>query len=98
MYRETVNTVFNLKRKMTKHRHTDPLEDNSDDSIERIPAAGDERYESSQEVQETIVKAVGSLPQHQRTVLVLKHMESVKIKDIAALARLHRGDCQEVPL
>ncbi|MDP6456000.1 MAG: hypothetical protein QF669_00890 [Candidatus Marinimicrobia bacterium] len=47
---------------MTKHRHTDPLEDNSDDSIERIPAAGDERYESSQEVQETIVKAVGSLP------------------------------------
>lgn len=91
LYRITTNTAFNFRRKMAKHRHIDPLEEGSDNFIERIPAAGNEPSEGSQEAREDIMKAVVSLPQRQRTVFVLKHMESVKIKDIAALLGCTEG-------
>lgn len=89
LYRITMNTAFNLKKKAGRLRTVEPDPEWGEDYLGWIadPAAADD---SSTEVQNAVTRAMRTLSLKQRTVFVLKHLEERKISDIAALL-----DCSE---
>jgi len=90
LYRITVNTAFNFKKRMKKHYRLETDLDHGEDEINWIPDTDTPKRENSFEVQSAVMTAVHRLPQKQRTVFILKHLENLKIKDIAVLL-----DCGE---
>lgn len=90
LYRITVNTAFNFKKRMRKHYRLESGLDQDEDELNWIPDPDTSSVENSREVQSAVMKAVDKLPQKQRTVFILKHLENLKIKDIAVLL-----DCGE---
>ena len=90
LYRITVNTAFNFKKRMAKHYRVETGTEGDEDRLYQIPDPEASEPDDSQDVQAAVMEAVAKLPQKQRTVFILKHLENLKITDIATLL-----DCGE---
>lgn len=87
LYRITVNTSINLKRKLSKLRLQDPHDDM--DPLDMIPESTSE--ESSNEISDAVRNAADNLPEKQRTVFILKYLQNMKIKEIASIMKIGEG-------
>jgi len=90
LYRITVNTALNLKRKLSniQLRNTDPdfPEDYQEWLSEQSFVA-----DQSGEIILAVKKATLALPAKQRVVFLLKHMQNLKIREIAAIMGITEG-------
>ncbi len=91
LYRITVNTAFNYKKRMQKHYRLENDPELEEGNLHWIPDPNTSQPNDSDEVQSTIMSAIHKLPQKQRTVFILKHLENLKIKDIAILLECGEG-------
>ncbi len=90
LYRVTTNAAFNYSRSKKKHVHVDSLSDEGEYLPERLPADAETSAGDRQATRDRIMASVDSLPQRQRTVFILKHIQKLKIKDISNML-----DCSE---
>lgn len=90
MYRIAVNTAYNYKRKHSKITVVDPKEDDGFDILDWVhdPQSGDDNRE---ELLSAINRSLVELSHQQRTVFILKHLQQLKIKDIANILDLSEG-------
>ena len=91
LYRITANTAFNLKKKAGRYTYVEPDPEADEDSLNWIPDPDVRGVDESSDIQNTIMKAVDKLPQKQKTVFILKHLENLKIVDIATLLNCGEG-------
>jgi len=90
LYRITVNTAYNYHRKRSRMHIVDPGPDNDYDPLNWV--AADELDETpSDEVRGAVKECLTILPKQQRTVFILKHLQKLKIKDIAAIMGVSEG-------
>ncbi len=87
LYRITVNTALNMKRKMSRMYTQEPIENY--DPIENIPQPGSTNKHG--EINRAIKAATDELPEKQRTAFILKYLQNMKIKDIAAIMDIGEG-------
>ncbi|MFQ6615502.1 MAG: RNA polymerase sigma factor [Fidelibacterota bacterium] len=90
LYRITMNTAFNLKKKAGRLRLVEPDAEWAEDTLGWIADPSATAHDMSEELQNAVTRAVKKLSPKQRTVFVLKHLEERKISNIAALL-----DCSE---
>jgi RNA polymerase sigma-70 factor (ECF subfamily) len=90
MYRIAVNTAYNYKRKHSKIKVAETKEDTDYDILDWVydPQGNDENRE---ELLTVINKSLLQLSHQQRTVFILKHLQQLKIKDIANILDLSEG-------
>ncbi len=91
LYRITMNSAFNFKKRMRKHYYVEKGTEQDETGLDWIPDPDASRGNSPRELQTAVMKAVDTLPQKQRTVFVLKHLENLKIKDIASILGCAEG-------
>lgn len=91
LYRITVNTAFNFKKSMRKHYKVEKGAEDEGMDLDWILDPESSRTNHGRELQDAVMKAVDTLPQKQRTVFVLKHLENLKIKDIASILGCAEG-------
>ena len=90
LYRITVNTAYNFHRKRSRMHIVDSGPGNDYDPINWI--AAEEKDETpSNEVRTAVKECLNILPKQQRTVFILKHLQKLKIKDIAAIMGVSEG-------
>jgi len=89
LYRITVNTAYNFKRKEGKIKTVEPLE-NSDSPFDWIADKSNNDMDQK-EIREAISNALEDLPHQQRTVFILKHLQKLKIKDISLILNISDG-------
>ncbi len=87
LYRITVNTALNMKRKMSRMYIKEPIEDY--DPVENIHEPTSTHKQG--EINRAIKAATEELPEKQRTVFILKYLQDMKIKDIAAIMDIGEG-------
>ncbi len=90
LYRITVNTAYNFKRKQARLNLLEPDEENPGSHLDWIPDEPDNSSDR-REVMSAVKEALTILPQKQRTVFILKHLENLKIKDIAKILNISEG-------
>ena len=90
IYRIAVNTAYNYKRKHSKIKTVEPNEDTGFDLLDWVydPQSNDENRE---ELILAINQSLLGLSHQQRTVFILKHLQQLKIKDIANILDLSDG-------
>jgi RNA polymerase sigma-70 factor (ECF subfamily) len=89
LYRITVNTFYNLNRKLSKYKYQE--EDGLSDSlINQIPDEED-LTSDRQEVMAAVKDAAQKLPVKQKTVFMLKHLQGLKIREIAVIMDIGEG-------
>ena len=90
MYRIAVNTAYNYKRKHSKISVVDPKEDDNYDILDWITDP-----QSNEDDREELLNAINQsllcLSHQQRTVFILKHLQQLKIEDIAHILNLSEG-------
>ncbi|MFQ6674300.1 MAG: RNA polymerase sigma factor [Fidelibacterota bacterium] len=91
LYRITANTAFNFKRKAGRFRSVEPDAESGEGYLHWLPDPEATGALESVELQDAISQAVNRLPQRQRTVFVLKHLEKRKISEIAGLLGCGEG-------
>ncbi|MCH7612173.1 MAG: RNA polymerase sigma factor [Candidatus Marinimicrobia bacterium] len=87
LYRITVNTALNMKRKMSRMRTQEPIENY--DPIENIPEPVSTNKRG--EINRAIKAATNELPEKQRTAFILKYLQDLKIKDVSAIMGISEG-------
>ena len=90
MYRIAVNTAYNYKRKHSKIAVVEPKEDddyNILDWLTDTERSDDDREELLNAINQSLL----GLSHQQRTVFILKHLQQLKIKDIANILNLSEG-------
>jgi len=87
LYRITVNTALNMKRKFSKMHIQEPLD--TFDPIARLSESSGPNM--SEEIKKAIKSATDELPMKQRTVFLLKYLQNMKIKEIAAIMDIGEG-------
>ena len=90
MYRIAVNTAYNYKRKYSKIKVVEPKKDDGYDILDWIydpQSTEDNREELIMAINQSLLK----LSHQQRTVFILKHLQQLKIKDIANILDLSEG-------
>ncbi len=90
LYRITVNTAYNFKRKQSRLNLFDPEDEANAGDLSWI-ADTDNDDSSRGEIMGAVKTAMTVLPQKQRTVFILKHLENLKIKDIASILNITEG-------
>ncbi len=90
LYRITVNTAYNFHRKRSRMHFVEPKSDSDYDPINWIPADSEEESPKL-EFRDAIKECLDILPKQQRTVFILKHLQKLKIKDIAAIMGVSEG-------
>ncbi len=90
LYRITVNTSYNFKRKQARLNLYEPDPERESGHLDWIADPSDNRA-SGQEIMTAVKSAMTILPQKQRTVFILKHLENLKIKDIARIINISEG-------
>jgi RNA polymerase sigma-70 factor (ECF subfamily) len=90
IYRIAVNTAYNYKRKQSKMIVVEPKEENGYDFLDWIydPQSNEDNRE---ELIMAINQSLLTLSHQQRTVFILKHLQQLKIKDIANILDLSDG-------
>lgn len=89
LYRITVNTFHNLNRKLSKFKYQEE-EKLSDSPINQIPDEED-RTSDRQEIMAAVKEAAQKLPVKQKTVFMLKHLQGLKIREIAVIMEIGEG-------
>lgn len=89
LYRITVNTAYNFKRKQGKIKTVEPFEDDNS-ALDWIPETGSNDSDQ-EEIRDAISVALQDLPHRQRTVFILKHLQKLKIKDISLILNISDG-------
>lgn len=90
LYRITVNTSYNFKRKLARLNLYEPNNEKESGYLDWIANPGDNGT-SGKEIMTAVKSAMTVLPQKQRTVFILKHLENLKIKDIARILNISDG-------
>ena len=90
MYRIAVNTAYNYKRKNSKITVAETKDGEDYDLLDWIydPQSNDDNRE---ELLTAINQSLLGLSHQQRTVFILKHLQQLKIKDIANILDLSEG-------
>lgn len=90
LYRITVNTALNLKRKLAYLPFRDADPDFPEDYQEWV---SDQSFAADQsaEIRSAVKQATLALPAKQRVVFLLKHMQNLKIREIAAIMGITEG-------
>ncbi len=90
IYRIAVNTAYNYKRKHSKISVIEPKEENGYDFLDWIydPKSNEDNRD---ELITAINQSLLDLSHQQRTVFILKHLQQLKIKDIAAILDISDG-------
>jgi len=90
IYRIAINTAYNYKRKHSKITTVEPKEENGFDFLDWVydPQSNEENRE---ELILAINQSLLTLSHQQRTVFILKHLQQLKIKDIANILDLSDG-------
>ncbi|MFQ6674764.1 MAG: RNA polymerase sigma factor [Fidelibacterota bacterium] len=91
LYRITLNTAFNLKKKAGRIRTVEPDPEWKQEYLGWIADPTATAHDSATELKTAVVRAVRKLSPKQRTVFVLKHLEDRKISEIAALLNCAEG-------
>ncbi|MBC8175214.1 MAG: RNA polymerase sigma factor [Candidatus Marinimicrobia bacterium] len=91
LYRITVNTAYNFKKRASRYARVTISDENESDSLDWIPDPNTALPDNSSDVKNAVMNAVKKLPQKQRTVFILKHLENLKIIDIAKLLDVSEG-------
>jgi RNA polymerase sigma-70 factor (ECF subfamily) len=90
IYRIAVNTAYNYNRKHSKIKVVEPREDDGYDLLDWIFDP-----QSNEENREDLIMAINQsllkLSHQQRVVFILKHLQQLKIKDIANILDLSEG-------
>lgn len=89
LYRITVNTFYNLKRSQNKMPLQEAMEDGSDPMM-NIAEQTDETNDRN-EIMTAVKAAADQLPDKQRTVFLLKHMQNLKIREISGIMGIGEG-------
>ena len=89
LYRITVNTFYNMKRKQNKIPIQEALEDGTDPLMQLSEQSKDDPKMS--EIIQAVKTAADSLPDKQRTVFLLKHMQKLKIREISGIMGIGEG-------
>lgn len=90
IYRIAVNTAYNYKRKHSKLKVVEPREEDGYDLLNWIydpQSHKDNREELIMAINQSLLQ----LSHQQRTVFILKHLQQLKIKDIANILDLSEG-------
>ncbi len=90
LYRITVNTSYNFKRKQSRLNLYEPDSEKESGHLEWIADQPDTST-SGKEIMTAVKSAMHVLPQKQRTVFILKHLENLKIKDISKILNISEG-------
>jgi len=90
MYRITINTFYNMKRKLSKYHFQEPGEEGHQDPISHL-TDHDQSSQNAQEIQSAVKNAAQKLPIKQRTAFMLKHMQNLKIREIANIMDIGEG-------
>ncbi len=91
LYRITVNTAINMKNKHARMRYQDRTENM--DPLAVVPAATDTI--DTDEINIAIQNATKTLPKKQRIVFVLRYLQKMKIKDVAAIMNISEGTVKQ---
>lgn len=87
LYKIMVNTSISLKQKLHKIQTLEPVQDF--DPLEHTAASP--AVKQDEEINQAIREAADSLPEQQRIVFILKHLQQMKIKDISAILNIGEG-------
>lgn len=89
LYRITVNTFYNLNRKLSKFKYQEN-DGITDSIINQIP---DDRENPGKrrEIMSAVKTAAMQLPVKQKTVFMLKHLQGLKIREIAKIMDIGEG-------
>jgi RNA polymerase sigma-70 factor (ECF subfamily) len=90
MYRIAVNTAYNFKRKQSKIQLVEPTQSDDRDRVDQIPETNP-ADDSTKEFNKAVRESLHLLPRQQRTVFILKHLQNLKIKDIANILNISDG-------
>lgn len=90
LYRITVNSALNLKRKQQRLPLAEGREESDWDPLMNLSAEEDREAES-REIRLRVNQALQALPKQQQIVFILKHLQNLKIKDIARIMNLSEG-------
>ena len=90
IYRIAVNTAYNYKRKHSKIKSIEPKQDDDYNFLDWVydPQSDDDNRE---ELIAAINRSLVKLSRQQRTVFIMKHIQQLKIKDIANILDLSDG-------
>lgn len=90
LYRITVNTFYNMQRKLSKFRYQEPGEEGLDDPLTNITDDSTPHHER-EEIHTAVKEAAQRLPAKQRTAFMLKHLQNLKIREIAKIMDIGEG-------
>ncbi len=90
LYRITVNTAYNYHRKLSRMHIVEAPGDSDYDPINWV-TSDSEADNEEHELRQAIKDSLNILPQQQRTVFILKHLQKLKIKDIALIMDVTEG-------
>lgn len=90
LYRIAVNTAYNYHRKLSRMRIVDTPDESHYDPMNWITSDA-ETDQDDDELRQAIKNCMNILPQQQRTVFILKHLQKLKIKDIALIMDVTEG-------
>ncbi len=87
LYRITVNTGLNMKRKISRMYTQEPIDDF--DPIDNISESSN--TDKSIEINEAVKSAAEGLPEKQRVAFILKYLQGMKIRDVSAIMGIGEG-------
>ena len=90
IYRIAINTAYNFKRKQSRMQILEPRQEDSRDHIEWL-ASENPSDDRSRGFKQAVRNSLQILPQQQRAVFILKHLQNLKIRDIANILDISEG-------
>ncbi len=90
LYRITVNTFLTHQKKISRMNIQDSDSDSGYDPLDWAANYTDEN-KISEEINSSVQEAVKALPEKQKTAFILKHMQHLKIREIALIMDITEG-------
>ena len=90
LYRITVNTFLTHQKKLSRMNIQDSDSDSGYDLLNWVSHSPMES-EKSEEIYSAVETAVKALPEKQKTAFILKHMQHLKIREIAGIMDISEG-------
>lgn len=90
LYRITVNTFLTHQKKISKMKIQDSVTETNYDPLDWT-IGSDELDEKSEEIKSAVQNAINELPEKQKTAFILKHLQNLKIREIANIMVITEG-------
>lgn len=90
LYRITVNTFLTHQKKISRMNIQDSDSDSGYDPLDWVQSSPDDT-QKSEEINASVQLAIKSLPEKQKTAFILKHMQHLKIREIANIMDISEG-------